>query len=178
MASTTNSNSLQLRNPNFSLEACLEGTGMSVSIVKPLTGGLVNYVWRITDTSGKTLILKHAESTLKPNPSIKSDPARLSHEACGMESHVTLTACKAVDGVTVFKVVSYNEKLHTLTTIDNGREDLADADEAGRLDMSDVGKRLAIWAAALHRASWDSPPEVWKNEVAQSVSMVAAAGMP
>jgi aminoglycoside phosphotransferase (APT) family kinase protein len=44
--------------------------------------------------------------------------------------------------------------------------------------MSDVGKRLATWAAALHRASWDSPPEVWKNEVAQSVSMVAVAGMP
>jgi hypothetical protein len=65
-----------------------------------------------------------------------------------------------------------------LITIDNRRENLADAYEARRLDMSDVGKRLATWAAALHRASWDSPPEVWKNEVAQSVSMVAAAGMP
>jgi hypothetical protein len=95
-----------------------------------------------------------------------------------MGSKISLTACKAVDGVTVFEVVSYNEKLHTLITIDNGRENLADAYEAGRLDMSNVGKRLAIWAATLHRASWDSPPEVWKNEVAQSVSMVAAAGMP
>jgi hypothetical protein len=106
MASTTNSNSLQPRNPDFSLEACLEDTGISVSSVKPLTGGLVNYAWRITDASDNTLILKYAESTLKLNPSIKSDPARLSHEARGMESHATLTARKAVDGVTVFKVVS------------------------------------------------------------------------
>jgi hypothetical protein len=178
MASTTNSNSLQLRNPNFSLEACLGGTGMSVSIVKPLTGGLVNYVWRITDTSGKTLILKHAESTLKLNPSIKSDPARLSHEARGLQSDLVLTACKAIDGITVARAISYNEKLHTLITTDGGNQNLAEAYETGKLDMRDVGKRLAIWAAALHKASWNTSPEAWKNELTESVSMVAAAGMP
>ena len=178
MPSEIDKNSLQPRNPGFSLEACLSGTGISIDKVTPLTGGLVNYVWRITDIHGNTWILKHAESSLKLNASICSDPARLSHEARGMNSEAVREACNAVSGITVPRVVTYNEKLHTLVTTDGGNESLAEAYETGKLDMRDVGQRLAEWLAALHTTTSKTPIGIWKNELAESVSMVAANGMP
>lgn len=166
------------RNPEFSLEACLESTGISIDTVTPLTGGLVNYVWRITTTTGEPLIIKHAEASLKLNASIESDPARLAHEVRGMGAQAVRDACKVVKGVDAPKVISYNDKLHTLITTDGGNDSLADAYEAGKLDMQDVGERLAKWVAALHTATQGVSPEVWKNDLAESVSMVAANGMP
>jgi aminoglycoside phosphotransferase (APT) family kinase protein len=178
MTFEVNEKSLQPRNAAFSLEACLQETGVSIASVTPLTGGLVNYVWRITDTQGKTWVLKHAEPSLKLNPSIQSDPSRLSHEARGMNSEAVHAACKAVAGITVPRVIAYNDSLHTLVTTDGGHLGLAEAYETGKLDMSDVGQRLAKWLAALHTMTWNTPPGIWKNELAESVSMVAANGMP
>jgi aminoglycoside phosphotransferase (APT) family kinase protein len=170
--------SLQPRNPGFSLEACLKEIGVSIDTVTPLAEGLVNYVWRATDKTGKSWILKHAEPSLKLNASIESDPARLSYEVRGMNSEAVLFACKAVNGVTVPKVISYNDSSHTLVTTDGGTRTLADAYAASELDMGDVGKRLAKWLAALHKATQDTSPGVWENESAENVSMVAANGMP
>jgi aminoglycoside phosphotransferase (APT) family kinase protein len=178
MTPEINQFSLQPRNPDFSLEACLKDIGVSTDTVIPLTGGLVNYVWRVTGKSGKAWILKHAEASLKLNASIESDPARLSYEARGMNSDAVQLACKAVNGVTVPSVISYNDKSHTLVTTDGGTQSLADAYKANELDMRDVGERLAIWLAALHKATQDVSPETWRNDLAESVSMVAANGMP
>ena len=178
MAHKTNEYSLQPRNPDFSLEACLKDIGVSIDTVTPLTGGLVNYAWRVTDTAGKTWILKHAEASLKLNASIESDPARLSYEVRGMNSEAVRSACKAVRGVTVPGVISYNEISHTLVTTDGGTRSLAGAYTINELDMRDVGQRLAIWLAALHKNTQDASPETWRNELAESVSMVAANGMP
>lgn len=178
MACENNAHSLQPRNPDFSLEACLRAADISIKNVTPLTGGLVNYVWRITDNAERAFILKHAEAALKLNASISSDPARLAHEARGMQAQEVRDACAAVEGVSVPEVVSYNNKLHTLITTDGGNESLAAAYEAGRLDMVDVAERLAKWTAALHTATKDVPLGVWENELAESVSMTAANGMP
>lgn len=178
MTYKTDEYALQPRNPGFSLEACLEGLGVSIDTVTPLTGGLVNYVWRITDKSGKTWILKHAEASLKLNASIESDPARLSYEIRGMNSEAVHLACRAVDGVTVPTVISYNNTSHTLVTTDGGQRTLANAYATSGLDMRDVGTRLATWLATLHKATQDASPDIWRNDLAESVSMVAANGMP
>jgi hypothetical protein len=143
MTSKIDERSLQPRNRSFSLEACLQETGISVASATPLTGGLVNYVWRVIDVHGKSWILKHAEPSLKLNPSIQSDPARLSHEARGTDSEAVRVACEAVDGIAVPGVIAYNGSLHTLVTTDGGDKSLAEAYEAGELDMVDVGRRLA-----------------------------------
>lgn len=178
MTYETTEESFQPRNPKFSLEACLRSTDISVESITPLAGGLVNYVWRVTDTRGGVSILKHAEAALKLNASIESDPTRLAYEARGMRSPAVRNACKVVDGVTVPEVISYNDELHTLITTDGGNESLADTYKAGRLDMYDVGERLAKWVAALHVATQNVSPEVWQNDLAEGVSMVAANGMP
>lgn len=178
MAHANNAEFLQPRHSDFSLEACLEAVKISTQTVTPLTGGLVNYVWRITDTAGQNVILKHAEAALKLNASICSDPGRLAYEARGMAAQEVRDACIAVEGVSVPRVISYNSKLHALVITDSGDESLTAAYAAGRLDMRNVGQRLGKWTAALHTATKDAPVGMWENELAESVSMNAANGMP
>jgi aminoglycoside phosphotransferase (APT) family kinase protein len=174
-----NETALLPRDPNFSLDACLrKAAHIRMQTATPLTGGLINYVWRITDERGQTYILKHAEAAQKFEPSIENSPARLAYEARGMRAREVREACAAVEGITVPEVVAYESELHTLIMTDGGRDILADVYKAGGLDMRDVGERLARWTAALHMASRDVAETAWENPGSEQVTMMAANALP
>ncbi|KAJ1958573.1 hypothetical protein GGI12_004698, partial [Dipsacomyces acuminosporus] len=46
-----------------------------------LTGGLVNYVWRLVSEQGETIIVKYAGSTLSAHPEVKFSTERMDFEA-------------------------------------------------------------------------------------------------
>lgn len=47
----------------------------------PLTGGLINHVWRLRAADSRTLILKYAPPHLATDPTVPLDPSRLDFEA-------------------------------------------------------------------------------------------------
>ncbi|KAJ1940543.1 hypothetical protein FBU59_003779 [Linderina macrospora] len=52
--------------------------------VTKLTGGLVNYVWRLADSSGKTAILKYADKQLSSYPEMAFSVERMKYEVRGL----------------------------------------------------------------------------------------------
>ncbi|KAJ2320063.1 hypothetical protein GGI00_006297, partial [Coemansia sp. RSA 2681] len=49
-----------------------------------LTGGLINYVWRLADASGDTVIVKYADSSLAVLPEVKFSVERMDFEVRGL----------------------------------------------------------------------------------------------
>ncbi|KAJ2786132.1 hypothetical protein GGI15_001696 [Coemansia interrupta] len=57
--------------------------GYNVSATK-LTGGMINFVWRLTNKQGQTVIVKYAGSTMSAFPSIEMSVERMEFEARGL----------------------------------------------------------------------------------------------
>ncbi|KAJ2033850.1 hypothetical protein H4S03_005381, partial [Coemansia sp. S3946] len=45
-----------------------------------LTGGMINYVWRLTNALGDSIIVKYAEDSIASSPDIKFSSERMDFE--------------------------------------------------------------------------------------------------
>jgi hypothetical protein len=144
------------------LRIYLRATGRPNAVdVTLLSGGIANYIYRVTSNDGATSIFKHAAPYLHSNKSFAFDPIRMDYEASILETftpnngdslfsqHLPTSAVHAVRAFTY-------DKEHKLLHIEDGGElNLKDAYVDGRLDIPVVGEELAKWIATLHGHSKD-----------------------
>ncbi|KAI9725807.1 MAG: hypothetical protein M1828_002436 [Chrysothrix sp. TS-e1954] len=142
----------------------LDTVGKPYSTVRKLTGGSVNFVWRVTQSTGQTFILKHAKAHIRMNPSVAFSIERIGFEYLVLK-HINATIRKAnpaTDTINVLapEVITYDVENHMLFLTDGGRPTLKSAYETYSSDEAcDVGRRLGIWLASLHHATEQIDPE-------------------
>ncbi|KAJ2016902.1 hypothetical protein GGI06_003010 [Coemansia sp. S85] len=132
-----------------------------------LTGGMINYVWRLTNASGETIIVKYAESSVATNPDIKFSVERMDFEVRGLSlfntppEDATLLAINGLgkslaetSGVHVPRLLYYDRTVPFLVLEDIGKhggfEDWFKAESSGVEDIDYVCAKVGEWIAHLH----------------------------
>jgi thiamine kinase-like enzyme len=121
--------------------------------VKLLSGGTVNYVYRVTYQDSSTAIFKHAAPYLHSNRDFAFDSARMDYEHYIL-SEVTSSASSQTSQFThAVGVKSYDEEQKLLCLEDGGERNLKEAYDDPKLNMNEIGIDLAKWLATLHLQS-------------------------
>jgi Ser/Thr protein kinase RdoA (MazF antagonist) len=169
------------RSPTFSLAKCLSAVGMPGATAEPLVGGLINYVWRVTDQNGRTQILKHAEGSSKYNENRKSSAERLVYEVRALRMPVLRAASEKVPSICVPEVKAFDSELYALLMTDGGGRSVVDVyqdGEDGGVDFRDLGARLGNWLAVLHNATRDAQMGDFENPISEQAWASAGPYMP
>jgi aminoglycoside phosphotransferase (APT) family kinase protein len=148
---------------------------------EPLAGGLINYVWRVTDQNGQTSILKHAEGSSKYNESRKSSAERLVYEVRALQMPVLRTASEKVPTVCVPEVKAFDRELYALLMTDGGGRSVADIYQDGEdeeVDFQELGVRLASWLAVLHNVTQNAAAGDFENPISEQAWASAGPHMP
>jgi aminoglycoside phosphotransferase (APT) family kinase protein len=156
---------------------------MPGATAEPLAGGLINYVWRLTDQKGQTYILKHAEGSSKFNENRKSSAERLVYEVRALQNPVLRSACEKVPTVCVPEVRAFDGELYAFLMTDGSGRSVADVyqdhdGEDGNADFRDLGVRLASWIAVLHNATRNAREGDFENPVSEQAWASAGPHMP
>ncbi|KAJ1670699.1 hypothetical protein GGF44_003473 [Coemansia sp. RSA 1694] len=137
-----------------------------------LTGGLINYVWRLADASGDTVIVKYADSSLAVLPEVKFSVERMDFEVRGLslfnelssanQASETLRAINSLSAkslapttsVRVPKLLYYDASQHFLILEDvgvhMGYEAWYVSKDSGPADIDFVCAKVGEWLAHLH----------------------------
>jgi thiamine kinase-like enzyme len=159
--------------------AYLKASGWDhVTSCKALTGGTVNYVYRVHFGEGTpeegTFIVKHAESHIRVNKDLPFDTARMDFEAKILPA-VRRTEEKAkpmaqqnvknlpVPRASAVRMIYYNAERKLLFLRDGGERNLKEAYTDQTLDMQEIAFDLGKWLATLHNASRNDPNMVTQN---------------
>ncbi|KAJ2742244.1 hypothetical protein GGI20_004624 [Coemansia sp. BCRC 34301] len=145
-----------------------------------LTGGMINYVWRLADASGATVIVKYADSSLAALPDVKFSVERMDFEVRGLSlfnelsdsltgnqilrtiSSLSQNSLVATASVRVPKLLHYDSDRHFLVLEDIGShmgyEALCISDESpvGEADIDFVCAKVGEWLARLHAFGFDN----------------------
>jgi len=125
----------------------------------PLEGGVSNYLYRLTENNGSTVILKHAEPYAAFDKTWSYGIERMSCEHAALSSIPTalLSSSSAGTGVVeIPHVISYDNGEHNLIMSDCGAasKDLHTAfPSLTSVQRVDYGRRLGSWLAALHKCT-------------------------
>ena len=114
-----------------------------------LVGGSANFVWRLLDRSGKSIIIKHAEPYIKTAPSLSFPVDRMNFEHGAMTCLPPLLDPSSV--VSVAEVYQYDSRSHVLMMEDGGPRTLKEAYADPALDIPGFGKAVGQWLAILHQ---------------------------
>lgn len=114
-----------------------------------LVGGSANFVWRLLDRSGKSIIIKHAEPYIKTAPSLSFPVDRMNFEHGAMTCLPPLLDPSSV--VSVAEVYQYDSRSHVLMMEDGGARTLKEAYADPALDIPGFGKAVGRWLAILHQ---------------------------
>ena len=114
-----------------------------------LAGGSANFVWRLLDRSGKSIIIKHAEPYIKTAPGLSFPVDRMNFEHGAMTCLPPLLDPSSV--VSVAEVYQYDSRGHVLMMEDGGPRTLKEAYADPALDIPGFGKALGGWLAILHQ---------------------------
>ncbi|KAJ2062794.1 hypothetical protein GGI17_002182 [Coemansia sp. S146] len=131
-----------------------------------LTGGMINYVWRLTNALGDTIIVKYAEDSIAVNPEIKFSAERMDFEVRGLslfnpptnEALLTISELGKTLALTplvrVPKLLYYDRSIPFLVLEDigihRGFEDWFTAEDSGAEDLDYVCAKVGEWLAHLH----------------------------
>jgi hypothetical protein len=136
------------------ISAYLTSIDIEHSDVKLLTGGTANFVYRVTLSSGKTTVYKHAAPYLHSNTSFSFDPARMDYEAHVLKIIPSLVQAQApLSIVHAASVGHYDSGNKVLCMEDGGKRHLKDAYTDPSIDISRVGTELGSWLAAVHTST-------------------------
>ena len=113
-----------------------------------LAGGSANFVWRLLDRSGKSIIIKHAEPYVKTAPGLSFPVDRMDFEHKAMTSVSPLLDPSPV--VSIAEVYQYYSDSRVLLIEDGGSRTLKEA-YADPLDIPAFGEALGRWLAGLHQ---------------------------
>lgn len=130
-----------------------------------LAGGSANFVWRLLEVSGKSIIVKHAEPYVKVAPRMSFPVVRMDFEHMAMTSVPRLLDSSST--VSVPEVYHYDPNNHILVIEDGGARTLKDAYADPALDISAFGNMLGKWLAGLHQRTRHTA--IGDNQTAKSM---------
>ena len=143
----------------------LGNTELDLNTLQLLAGGTANFVWRLHDRTGKSIIIKHAEPYIKTSPGFSFPVNRMDFEHDAMISLPALFDPNSI--VSVAKVYRYDSHDHVLTMEDGGPRTLKEAYADSGLDIYGFGESLGRWLATLHQRS--KPTDIGDNQTAKSI---------
>jgi 5-methylthioribose kinase len=126
--------------------------GTAFTSVEPIVdGGAVNYIWRVTTISGRSIIVKHAFHHLRRNENFLISVDRMDYEARALRTVPELISSNTDHlNVRLPGVVQYDGEQHVLQITDGGSRNLKAAYLDPTLDIKALGARLGHWLANLH----------------------------
>ena len=130
-----------------------------------LAGGSANFVWRLLEVSGKSIIVKHAEPYVKVAPGMSFPVVRMDFEHMAMTSVPPLLDPGSV--VSVPEVYQYDPDNHVLMIEDGGARTLKEAFTDHALDIPAFGNMLGQWLAGLHQRTKETV--ISDNQTAKSM---------
>ena len=143
----------------------LGDTSLDLDSLQLLAGGSANFVWRLADRSGKSVIIKHAEPYVKTAPGLSFPVDRMDFEHKAMTSVSPLLDPNPV--ISVAEVYRYDSNNHILMIEDGGPRTLKEAYPDPALDISTLGKALGQWLAKMHQRTRQTA--IGDNRTAKSI---------
>ena len=153
---------------NEQLEAYLGklgGTELDMTTLQLLAGGSANFVWRLLEKSGRSIIIKHAEPYVKAAPGLSFPVVRMDFEHEAMTFVPPLLVPSSA--VSVPEVYQYDSERHVLIIEDGGARTLKEAYADPALDISTLGNALGQWLAGLHQQT--ACTTIGDNQTAKSM---------
>lgn len=141
------------------------GTELDMNTLQLLAGGSANFVWRVLERSGRSIIIKHAEPYVKIAPGLSFPVVRMDFEHKAMTSVPPLLNPSSV--VSVPAVYRYDSDSHILMIEDGGARTLKEAYADPALDISILGNVLGQWLAGLHQRTTHTA--IGDNQTAKSM---------
>lgn len=141
--------------------------------INPLSGGNINYVWRILNGKNESIIAKHAPPHIASNPDVPLSRSRIRFEAEALKlfrpdgelEHVTNSLTRTP------RILAFNEQDSLLLM-----EDVGTFTELNNVQLSSqiaesIGQRLGAFIGNLHRTTFNDPElsNIFQNEEIQSV---------
>lgn len=121
--------------------------------VRLLTGGTVNYVYRVIFQDSSTVIFKHAAPYLHSNKNFAFNPARMDYEHYILSTFSPSTFPETAQTTHAAGVKSYDKDKKLLCLEDGGERNLKEAYDDPTLNIKEIGADLAKWLATLHLGS-------------------------
>lgn len=117
--------------------------GIDDASIDPLSGGVANFLFRITRFDDQMLIIKHAQPYVKLAPHVLFPTTRMFNESKFLEYVGMFEERKSY--VTVPRVESYDAEAYVLVMSAEGPRNLKDAYTYPKVDIEAVGRRVGIW---------------------------------
>ena len=150
------------------LRAYLDKIGdskLDLNSLRLLAGGSANFVWRLLDFSGRSVIIKHAEPYVKVAPGMSFPVVRMDFEHKAMTLVPPLL--DPTTAVSVPEVYKYECQSHVLMIEDGGARTLKEAYADPGLEVSAFGNMLGQWLAGLHERTKSAA--IGDNQAANSM---------
>ena len=130
-----------------------------------LAGGSANFIWRLLNQSGESIIIKHAEPYVKTAPGLSFPVDRMDFENSAMTCLPMLLAPDPM--VSLPRVYQYDLRNHVLTIEDGGDRTLKEAYTDPDIEVPDFGMVLGQWLSDLHQRTDKMP--IGDNQTAKSI---------
>lgn len=138
---------------------------MPFESIEELSGGTTNFVFRMQEPSGRSVVFKHAEPFIRSNSTMAFPVERMDFEANAlrtMSSHLPHD-----DIVNAAEVYRYDHEAHVLMMSDGGTRNLKAAYSDPALDVVSFGDRLGRWIATLHKRT--AQAHIGNNLIAKTI---------
>jgi 5-methylthioribose kinase len=122
-----------------------------VTDITPISGGSSNFVWRITNPSGQSSIIKLAEPFLVGNSAIPFPLDRQDFEARALTKIPKLISND--ETIRIPALLHFDTENHILRLEDVGSKTLKDRYEDPKLDIQKIGESIGRWLARLHTST-------------------------
>ena len=143
----------------------LSDSKLDLNTLQQLPGGSANFVWRLLDGFGKSIIIKHAEPYVKTAPVLPFSHDRMDFEHKAMTSVPPRLDQDSV--VSIAEVYRYDPGSHVLMIEDGGARTLKEAYADITLDIPSFGEALGGWLAQLHQQTKNMA--IGDNQTAKSI---------
>ena len=148
------------------LKAYLDRANIQYESLQSLEGGTANFVWRMTDSSGRSTIIKHAEPYVATSGGRMPFPVdRMDFENAALTTIPNLMG--GIDSTAAPKVYQYDYGNHVLMMEDGGPRTLKVAYKDESLDIKKLGAYLGRWLADLHEST--KRAEIGDNKTAKAI---------
>ncbi|KAF2095133.1 kinase-like protein [Rhizodiscina lignyota] len=147
------------------LKQYLKSKNVLFESIEELSGGTANFVFRMREPSGRSVVIKHAEPYIKTRSSFPFPVERMDFEANALRtvsSHLPQD-----DIVNAAEVYSYDSEAHVIMMSDGGSRDLKTAYSDPALDVVSFGNKLGRWLAMLH--SRTTKVDIGDNTIAKNI---------
>ena len=144
-----------------------KNTAFSPDSLQRLSGGVGNFVWRMTNKSGESVIIKHAEPYVAASARRMPFPVDRMDFEHRMLSHLIAKPLVKETPVITPECYEYDAENHALWLEDAGPGTLKEAYADHALDIPQVGRELGKWLAILHQETCSL--DIGNNKTAKAI---------